>query len=211
MGIKISELPQASQLTSDDVIPIVQNGDTKKIPVGNVISNSHNSSTAGTYSSNYINGVTTPENSYNTSNNKHYSCDYINNTVKNANNSGTTNTYSCNYINGIIESGSNTNGSYVKYIDGTMICYATISTTTEGVTSYYNTLSRTGNISVTFPETFIDVPNVTITPHGNQSIGSQILTTVPMTASAFTFWLIKTQNSTSTVCQFSYIAIGRWK
>lgn len=34
--------------------------------------------------------------------------------------------YSCNYINnnvGVVESGSNTNGNYIKYADGTMICY----------------------------------------------------------------------------------------
>ena len=49
MGIKISELPQASQLTSDDIIPIVQSGETKKVSVSNVITNSHNTNQAKTF------------------------------------------------------------------------------------------------------------------------------------------------------------------
>ena len=32
-------------------------------------------------------------------------------------------TYSANYINGIIDSGSNSKCNYIKYADGTMICY----------------------------------------------------------------------------------------
>lgn len=55
MGIKISELPQASQLTSDDLIPIVQSGETKKIGISNVIKNSHNTSENASYSCEYIN------------------------------------------------------------------------------------------------------------------------------------------------------------
>jgi hypothetical protein len=106
MGIKISELPQASQLTSDDVVPIVQSGDTKKISVGNVISNSHNSSTAGTYSSDYINNNFNKVNvqtSQTTSTTDTYSCNYIDNKIKNEYNTNTTEGYSSNYINNKIE------------------------------------------------------------------------------------------------------------
>lgn len=106
MGIKISELPQASQLTSDDVIPIVQSGDTKKISVGNVISNSHNSNQTNTYSSDYINNNFNKVNvqtSQTTSDTDTYSCNYIDNKIKNEYNTSNTEGYSSNYINNKIE------------------------------------------------------------------------------------------------------------
>lgn len=85
MGIKISELPQTSQLTDSDVIPIVQSGDTKKIAVNNIITNSHNTSQNTTYSSNYI------DSNFNKVN------------VINEESSSTTDTYSANYVNNVIE------------------------------------------------------------------------------------------------------------
>lgn len=137
MGIKISELPQASQLTSDDIIPIVQSGDTKKIPVGNVISNSHNSSTAGTYSSNYINdnfNKLIPKASYNTSSNETYSCSYVNGAIPEMFNSYSTSSddaYSCNYINGL-NTYSTTEHRIGTWIDGKPVYQTTIIRTTTG-------------------------------------------------------------------------------
>ena len=39
MGVKISELTEASAAQSTDVMPIVQNGETKKIPVSVLLAN----------------------------------------------------------------------------------------------------------------------------------------------------------------------------
>ena len=106
MGIKISELPQASQLTSDDIIPIVQSGETKKVSVTNVITNSHNTNQANTYSSDYINNNFNKVNvqtSQTTSATDTYSCNYIDNKIKNEYNTSTTEGYSSNYINNKIE------------------------------------------------------------------------------------------------------------
>lgn len=106
MGIKISELPQASQLTSDDIIPIVQSGETKKVSVTNVITNSHNSNQTNTYSSDYINNNFNKVNvqtSQTTSTTDTYSCNYIDNKIKNEYNTSTTEGYSSNYINNKIE------------------------------------------------------------------------------------------------------------
>lgn len=94
MGIKISELPQASQLTSDDIIPIVQNGETKKVSISNVITNSNNSNQTNTYSSDYIN------NNFNKVN------------VQTSQTTSDTDTYSCNYIDNKI------NGMVVNSLDG---------------------------------------------------------------------------------------------
>jgi hypothetical protein len=106
MGIKISELPQASQLTSDDIIPIVQSGETKKVSVTNVITNSHNTNQTNTYSSDYINNNFNKVNvqtSQTTSTTDTYSCNYIDNKIKNEYNTNTTEGYSSNYINNKIE------------------------------------------------------------------------------------------------------------
>lgn len=106
MGIKISELPQASQLTSDDVVPIVQSGETKKVSISNVITNSNNSNQTNTYSSDYINNNFNKVNvqtSQTTSTTDTYSCNYIDNKIKNEYNTSTTEGYSSNYINNKIE------------------------------------------------------------------------------------------------------------
>lgn len=44
MGVKISELNEASSVQNSDVLPIVQNGETKKIPVGTLGSQKVNKS-----------------------------------------------------------------------------------------------------------------------------------------------------------------------
>lgn len=109
MGIKISELPQASALTDSDVIPIVQSGDTKKIAVNNIITNSHNTSQNTTYSSNYIDSNFNKVNVINeesSSTTDTYSANFINEkipAVKTSRDTSTTDAYSCNYVNGLFE------------------------------------------------------------------------------------------------------------
>ena len=44
MGVKISELNEALSVQNSDVLPIVQNGETKKIPVGTLGSQKVNKS-----------------------------------------------------------------------------------------------------------------------------------------------------------------------
>jgi hypothetical protein len=60
----------------------------------------------------------------------------------------------------IIERGSNANGDYVKYADGTMLCWIETASTT---TSAYRT--------VTFPATFSVEPAVTAIPRRTQADG----------------------------------------
>lgn len=106
MGIKISELPQTSQLTENDVLPIVQSGDTKKIQAKNIITNSHNSNQTVTYSSDYINNNFNKVDVKNTetqSTTDTYSCDYIDNKIVDYYDGDTNQAYSCNYINNQFE------------------------------------------------------------------------------------------------------------
>lgn len=59
MGIKISELPETSELTTGNVIPVVQDNETQKIQINNIIKNTESESTTQSYSCNYINNMNT--------------------------------------------------------------------------------------------------------------------------------------------------------
>ena len=69
-------------------------------------------------------------------------------------------------IGGIIESGSNANGSYIKFADGTMICYGVKNVTTP-------TTGSTVLAAVLLPQSFIDTNyNISMLhdyAHGNLS------------------------------------------
>lgn len=123
-----------------------------------------------------------------------------------------------NYVNtkGIYESGSNANGSYIKYDDGTMICYAYKSASFGSWSSQGNLYMATNTSNITFPQTFYDTPIVTLT----QNPGDR-------GASYWQCWSGRIINDTSKISyiqlwrpttatenldiDFSYIAIGRWK
>lgn len=109
-----------------------------------------------------------------------------------------------------ITSGSNANGSWIKYPDGTMICYHTSTTLlTTSAGSTYSFYSPTSAI-FTFPVAFISTPNVTFSTAGVGGtlfpwVGAgDILNTTQCNA-----WLHSTKNDGTGY--ISYQAIGRWK
>ena len=70
-----------------------------------------------------------------------------------------------NNFNSIVESGSNENGNYVKYADGTMICYRTY-TYTVNVTTSWGSLYYGNNYDViTFPAQFIEKPHLQLSAY----------------------------------------------
>lgn len=111
---------------------------------------------------------------------------------------------------GIVESGSGVNGSYVKYADGTMMCWAirTFSTTVEltwGSLFYHEVQSWT------FPVAFVgDKPvcSAVCTDSAGELIG-----TVPnSTLTNMTFYGLRpTSIVTPTQFNFRVFAVGRWK
>lgn len=112
----------------------------------------------------------------------------------------TSDSYSCNYVNSIIESGSNTNGNYVKYTDGTMICWGS---------------KPTGNI--TFAETFISTPTLIVSVNNAQNNFMHVAQ--GSASSGSTGSLVATYQSIGTTnawaidntVTINYIAIGKWK
>lgn len=113
----------------------------------------------------------------------------------------------------VVESGSNSNGSYIKYSDGTMICYKTVEGTVDLTEQYYDYFYHTSDSKYfnlgNYPVPFVSRPICNITFRGgnaqwigaiqNQSathVGDlHILTVTSKTAGAY----------------YDVIAIGRWK
>lgn len=82
-----------------------------------------------------------------------------NGNIKNSYGTSQTDTYSQEYINGIIESGSNSNGNYIKYNDGTLICYMRKRITNITIdTAFGSMYVNNADIVFTFPQQFIERP-----------------------------------------------------
>ena len=98
-----------------------------------------------------------------------------------------------NYL-GNDDYGSNSKGKYIKFANGTMICYGTGSASTAWAST------------ITFPQTFIQTPHVMVMPLCNISyaIGFTILT---VTTSQFTVSYHTNAGEKTPV----WFAIGRWK
>ena len=123
---------------------------------------------------------------------------------------GTSMTSYKNYAGVIVESGSNDNGSWIKYSDGTMICYKSTGEIDMNVTTSWGSLYE-GNISVgNFPAEFIETPTISVTP-----FGSGMLIEQGGIDASKTSWGNITgvrPNSVENVkARFHLMAIGKWK
>ena len=143
--------------------------------------------------------------------------DYPSNSISNAKTTGTTNTYSCDYINGIVESGSNSNGNWIKFVDGTMICYETFSiggTTTDGQKDgslWYVDI----NLQHRFAQKFISKPIIRINAYTSENADLHYLWVCTkynsVTTSSFGNYRIYSPTNTAMLVSLDYIAIGKWK
>lgn len=110
----------------------------------------------------------------------------------------------------IIESGSNDNGSWIKYSDGTMICYKSTGWIDMNITTSWGSLYE-GNISVgNFPAEFIETPTISVTP-----FGSGMLIEQGGTDASKTSWgnitCVRPNSVENVKARFHLIAIGKWK
>lgn len=103
-------------------------------------------------------------------------------------------------INSIVESGSNANGDYIKYADGTMICWGA---------------KQTGTI--TFAETFISTPKMIVSVNNAQNNFMHVAQGSASSGSAgalvATYQSIGSTNAWAidNSVYINYIAIGKWK
>lgn len=116
----------------------------------------------------------------------------------------------------LFEKGSNGNGNYVKFADGTMICWAQFTTRAINVASAAVIGGfRSAEITPTFPVAFAAVPAVvTFATGGTGSGGASTGTATTVnnaaatTTGGFAFYLAASQNTAVAAC--GYVAIGRW-
>lgn len=112
-------------------------------------------------------------------------------------------------INSIIETGSNTNGSYIKFNDGTMICYGFRTNTITNDRTQVGGMWYTNQIDLgSFPVSFVEMPTIilhnfgvlTILEHNdvtNQNIG--------------TVYMGNGTKRTNVEQKTMFVAIGKWK
>lgn len=103
----------------------------------------------------------------------------------------------------LAESDSNANGSYVKFSDGTLICWGSKSVTTA---SGSGTFPYSGVATWTFPYAFSSVPVVTSSIEKAATYWNTTVTSITTSSCS----VYGAGNTTATVT-LHCIAIGRWK
>lgn len=114
------------------------------------------------------------------------------------------------------KSGSNENGNWIKYEDGTMICWRNNYTTTINITTAWGSILFTGEISdtINFPSSFLGTPTVqyTVIPTTATGFFQTCYNSPSITALGISRIGVSRPTSMSNVgAKVSYIAIGKWK
>lgn len=115
-----------------------------------------------------------------------------------------------NAINSVVESGSNTNGNYVKYADGTMICYGSLVVDI--------TFNAWGNIaggdwdgSFSFPKAFTSTPVLSCT-NADAMFASPVTRCIASKSAITRISLLRPSVQSSPLSiTINYLAIGKWK
>lgn len=142
--------------------------------------------------------------------------EFADNQIHDSYSTSTTDTYSCNYINNIVQSGSNANGSYVKYADGTMMCYGTwvigaVSASAQSGNVYKVLIEQRHN----FPVSFVEKPTITFSAYENVEDWDMLLVVCPkknsVTSQNFGSLNVISATQAAINLAIDYIAIGKWK
>ena len=112
----------------------------------------------------------------------------------------------------VIESGSNSNGKYIKFSDGTLICWNAETATNVAITNAYGSLYQTTR-TVTYPHAFTEKPALICTEFrwGTSASWATIGTVDdPKTQGQLRVMDISSRAS-GTSTSISWVAIGKWK
>ena len=114
-----------------------------------------------------------------------------------------------------VESGSNANGSYVKFPDGTLMCWKTVKQSNIAINSAWGSAyeSTTQASFGSWPVPFIEKPMVECTMQqesGTVTAFPQQISGVTTTSAGTTYaWSPRSQTSATII--FGILGIGRWK
>ncbi|WP_417511455.1 hypothetical protein [Methylophaga sp.] len=103
----------------------------------------------------------------------------------------------------IIERGTNANGDYIRFADGTQVCWYQVATTNSVAAND----SEAG--SWTFPAEFIAIP--VVSPKAGGALGSRLINLVETGATTSTAnWVAQNLSASSQSYSARYVAHGRW-
>lgn len=110
----------------------------------------------------------------------------------------------------IIESGSNENGNFIKFSDGTMICYKTTNEIDMNITTEWGSLYEGQTSLGNLPAEFIETPTISVTPFGSGMLIEQGGYNASKTS-----WgnvtCVRPTSVENVKARFYLIAIGKWK
>ena len=113
----------------------------------------------------------------------------------------------------IVESGSNANGSYIKFSDGTMICFAEVVRNIKfsQVGSVYTAETI---VKVPYPQEFIETPKVIINTESANDYSYCAIYAIlrdKKSINGVSFLRANSSGDGFTDIPFVYTAIGKWK
>lgn len=110
----------------------------------------------------------------------------------------------------IVESGSNNNGSYIKFSDGTMICYKVTDVITMDLDVAWGSMYE-GSVEIgQFPANFTETPAISASPFNSGMLVEQ----AGANATKNSWGLVTAVRPTAVQnvsARFYLIAIGKWK
>lgn len=110
----------------------------------------------------------------------------------------------------IVESGSNSNGNWIKYSDGTMICWGYYEKENIAINRTFGSLYECQSFNLgDFSQNFAEIPRVTITKLGTVCAWIESLDNVTRSSLGTANWVRPTAGTYT--LSYSYTAIGRWK
>lgn len=113
-------------------------------------------------------------------------------------------------INNIVESGSNANGNYIKYADGTMICYGRASMS-FALSIAYGSVFRADIQEITLPESFIDT-NYRVQIQALAPVHVCYAVDTDKTINSFKFYPVAFVSQTVVgIRSMDFVAFGKWK
>ena len=110
---------------------------------------------------------------------------------------------------GVTEKGTNANGTYVKFADGTMVCYGRVTLNSLNMQSAWGSLFISAKLPTTFPATFFAAPVVSVTMENLTGDGA-IWMNESSDVGSFNGRFVRGAASTFTGTM-GWMAVGRWK
>ena len=111
----------------------------------------------------------------------------------------------------VVESGTNENGTYIKYDNGIMICFKTITITGVNINGSWGALYESGAIQLgDFAQTFSERPTIIIEKSAGQGCWIELNDNIT-TTSAGICYVVSAVSSTNKSLTFEITAFGKWK